>query len=134
MITWVEARVEPRSDKLKTERLESESSILDLDVKALKAETEARRARPFDQFEYVDVTFNAVANTDTDIIHTLEPPTPDDLDFQVVQWRFASAPAAAPVVYIDTSASRKQWSTGYLVLRCNVAAANATLLLTVRRQ
>src|SRR5688572_13022210 len=113
--------------------MESSSSNPDIDVEVLKSEIAAERARPFDQFEYVSVTFNSVANVDTDIQHSLNPPTPYDIDITPVQWRFGAAPAAAPVAYIDISATRKAWGAGYIVLRCNVASAEATLLLTVRR-
>ncbi len=91
-----------------------------------------KRARAFTQYQYVDVVFNATANADTDIVHTLKPPTVDSLDWEVVGVNFAAAPAAAPVIYRDTSATRRPWGNGYLVLRSNVASLSVTLRLTVR--
>lgn len=125
--------MEPKSARFQVERRESSSSNPNIDVDVLKSEIATERARPFDQFQYLDVTFNSVANGNTDIAHNLNPPTVDDIDVQVVRWKFAAAPAAAPVIYYDTSATRKAWGNGYLVVKCNVASAVATLLLTVRR-
>lgn len=87
---------------------------------------------PIAQFEYVTVTFNATANADTTIVHTLRPPTPDDVDYEVVRWNFGSAPATTPVLYVDSSGSKRAWGDGYIVLRCNIASASVTLRLTVR--
>jgi hypothetical protein len=99
---------------------------------AAKLAASLRSQLPVAQFEYVDVTFNATANANTDIRHSLSPTNPDEVDYVVVGWRFASAPATTPVIYRDTSATRRAAGTGYIVLRCNVASATATLLLTVR--
>lgn len=84
------------------------------------------------QFEYKDVNFNASANNDTIIPHSLTPATPEDVDYEVVRWNFASAPATAPVAYVDTSGSRRPWGQGYIVLRSNVANATATIRMSVR--
>lgn len=111
----------------------SESSNTDLSVDSLKGETTLRRALPYEQFEYVDVTFNAVEDADTDVLHTLKPPTPEDIDVQAVSWRFNGPPPECPCVYIDISSTRKVWGDGYIVVRSNVASAQCTLLLTVRR-
>ena|SRR5687767_15617880 len=84
------------------------------------------------QWEYVEVVFNSVANNDTIITHKLRPVDHEDVDFEVMGWEFASAPATAPVAYRDIGAARKAWGAGYIVLRCNVASARVTLRLTVR--
>jgi len=97
-----------------------------------KVENQLEKRTPLASFEYVDVTFNANANSDTVITHTLEPDNPEDIDYEVVRWNFSSAPATVPVVYRDSSATRKTWNEGYIVLRCNVASASATLRLSVR--
>lgn len=91
------------------------------------------RGSPFAQYEYVDMTFNSVANGDTAVPHGLSPETYEDIDFQVVRTNFTSAPAAAPIVYRDNSATRKAWGKGYVVLRANIASLRVTLLLTTRR-
>jgi hypothetical protein len=109
-----------------------ESAAPDAALAQAKLDATVRSMVPFAQYEYVDVTFNAVADADTDIRHSLRPLTPEGIDFQVVGINFASAPAAAPVIYRDTAAARRPWGTGYIVLRANVAALSATLLLTVR--
>ncbi|HYE17350.1 MAG TPA: hypothetical protein VEA69_02840 [Tepidisphaeraceae bacterium] len=101
-------------------------------LEAAKAAAATRQLIPYAQYEYVDVVFNAVADTDTDIKHSLSPPTPEDIDYQVVNWEYDAAPTAAPVVYRDSSATRRPWGAGYIVLRCNEDAVRATLLLTVR--
>lgn len=98
-----------------------------------KMEVQFEKATPLATYEYVDVTFNSVADNDTIIVHGLNPEDPEDVDYEVVRWSFSSAPAAAPVAYADSSASRKPWNQGYIVLRCNVASANATIRLSVRR-
>lgn len=89
---------------------------------------------PYGGYEYIEMVFNATADVDTEVPYaTLSPERPDDVDFQVVGVSFSSAPAAAPVVYKDTSATRRPWQRGYIVLRANVASLRATLLLTTRR-
>ena len=91
------------------------------------------QSSPYAQYEYVEVTFNSTADADTDIRHTLLPPTPEDLDYQVVRLNLTTAPTTTPIIYRDSSASRRAWGAGYLVLRATVASLSATLLLTVRR-
>lgn len=103
-----------------------------LDLQALKGEVAARRATPFAQYEYVSVTFNTTANADTDIRHSLKPPTAEDIDWQVMGLEFSTAPATVPVIYRDASATRRPWGSNFLVLRSNVSGLTATLLLTVR--
>lgn len=110
----------------------AEAPMLDLDIPTLKAENALRRSSPYAQFQYLTVTFNSTANANTDIRHTLQPPTPEDVDFQVVGFEFTSAPATVPVVYRDSGATRRVWGEEYIVLRCNVASAVVRLLLTVR--
>lgn len=93
-------------------------------------DAEITKAVPFARWQYVDVIFNSVANTDTDIVHGLNTL---DVNWQVVGWKFLSAPATTPVVYRDISGSARAWGKNYLILRCTVASAQATLLLTTRR-
>lgn len=113
-------------------RREGNPSEQPLDLQALKGEVGVRRALPYAQYEYVSVTFNATANADTDIRHNLQPPTAEDIDWQVVGLEFSSAPATIPIVYRDASATRRPWGDNFLVLRSNVSSLTATLLLTVR--
>ena len=119
--------MEPKSD-----RLYSEGSTPNLDLRSLRSETSLRRGIPYGSFEYVDVVFNATANVDTDIRHSLSPDNPEEIDWEVVQWRFASAPAGGVIVYKHTGAGRRPWGEGYITLRCNIASARATLRLSVR--
>lgn len=85
-----------------------------------------KASSPYTSFEYVDVTF-AGANTDYDVVHHLSPPIPESIDYQVVR------KSQACDVYNDTSGTRRPWGSGYITLRCTVANAVVTLLLTVRR-
>lgn len=87
----------------------------------------------YGQFRYVDVQFSSAANTDTIIKHDLRPPTPEDVDWQVVRIELATAPGTVPIIYRDGAAARRPWDTGYIVLRSNIASLKATLLLTVRQ-
>jgi hypothetical protein len=98
-----------------------------------RLENDFLKSAPVTQYEYKTVTFNSTANANTDIVHSLRPENPEDVDYQVVSWEFTSAPGTAPIVYKDTSASRRPWGDGYIVLKCNVASATATLLLSIRR-
>jgi hypothetical protein len=91
------------------------------------------RGSPFSQYQYVEVTFNSTANANTEVAHTLKPESYEDVDFQVVGIEQASAPATVPVIYKDSSSTRRPWGNGYIVLRANVASLRATLLLTTRR-
>lgn len=108
------------------------STAGDAGLAQAKIDASLRSTVPFAQYEYVDVTFNATANADTDIKHSLAPARAEEIDFQVVGVSFSSAPAAAPVIYRDSAAGRRPWGNGFIVLRANVAALRATLLLTVR--
>jgi hypothetical protein len=115
-------------------RLGEQPRLLELgELESLKTQAALGTRLPFVQYQYVDVTFNAVADVNTEIQHKLTPATPEDIDFIVVRVNFAAAPAAAPVVYRDSSATRRPWGQGYIVLRANVAALSCTLLLTVRQ-
>ena len=102
-------------------------------ISLTKLDPALERGLPFAQYQYVDVTFNATANVDTDIRHTLTTADPYAVRYLPINWQFGAAPAAAPGAYIDTSGSRKAWGAGYIVLRCNVAAAKARLLLFLER-
>lgn len=85
-----------------------------------------RKATPAAQYTYVDVTFGS-ANADHDIVHALRPADPDALDYQVVRADRATS------IYHDTSASRKRWGKGYVILRSSVANAVVRILLTIER-
>lgn len=100
---------------------------------ALRVEANLRRGIPYASYQYIDVTFNSTEDVDTDIKHNLNPTDPYDVDYEVVRWKFSAAPTAAPVVYEDTSASRRAWGLNYIVLRCNEASVEATLRLSIRR-
>ena len=81
---------------------------------------------PYAKYQYVTVTFNATANLDSEVQHTLRPRDFEAVDYQVVKIDKAG------VVYNDTSATRRAWTTNTIVLRCSAAGATATLLLTLR--
>lgn len=83
------------------------------------------RTQPWAQWEIVNVTFNATANVDTQIDHTLTPPTPEHVNYIVLRSNGAQS------IYHDATGTRRPWGAGYLILRSNVASAKATLLLTV---
>lgn len=106
----------------------------DIDIKALKQEIALLRGIPLAQYQYVDVTFNSVADTDTDISHTLKVTDPEEVDWEVVRWSFSSAPGGGVIVYKDSSATRRPWGVGYITLRCNIDSAQATLRLSARRR
>lgn len=103
---------------------------VDPDIGIQLLDQEISKSSPFNRFAYVDVTFNSVANTDTDIVHALNS---TDVQWQMVGWSFIVAPATSPVVYRDTSGTARAWGKNYLILRCNVAGATAKLLLTTAR-
>lgn len=84
--------------------------------------------QPFSQWEEVDVTFPAVANTDLVIPHTLTPPTPDHVNYVPIR------KDRALDVYHDTSATRRPWQSTYIVLRSTVASARVRLLLFVEHK
>lgn len=85
----------------------------------------ADKTQPFAQWQEVDVTFPAIADTDVVVEHSLAPPTVDHINYR------PQRKDRAADVYHDTSATRKQWQTGYILLRSNVANAKMTLLLWV---
>lgn len=92
-----------------------------------------RKAVPSIAFEYVTVTFAGTANLDTIVTTNLRPANPEDILYKVVDWQYFAAPASTPLVYKDTSSTRKPWGQGYIVLRCNVASVIAVLELTIKR-
>lgn len=92
---------------------------------------EVSKSTPFTKFQYLDVTFNSVANTDTDIAHDLNT---DEVDWQVVGLKFVIAPGTTPCIYRNIAGSARPWGRNYLILRSNVASVQATLLLTARRE
>lgn len=83
------------------------------------------RLQPFAQWEEVDVVFNSTANADTVVVHRLEPPDPEHVNYLPIR------KGQAADVYHDTSGMRKPWGLGYIILRSPVANAKVTLLLTV---
>lgn len=103
------------------------SAALLQELKALAQQI--AKAVPTTQFEYVDVTFNGTAHGDTEIRHSLSVKDPEQVRVIPVEWRFPSLPVDTPFVYKDTSSSRRPWGLGYLILRCNLANAQARLLL-----
>jgi len=106
------------------------TSALLQELKAL-AQTISKSV-PTAQYEYVDVTFNATANGDTEIRHSMTGiRDPEQVRAIPVEWRFPSLPLDAVFIYKDTSATRKLWGAGYIILRCNVASAQARLMLFV---
>lgn len=88
-----------------------------------------RNGLPFGRYEFKDVVFNATAAADTEITHSLTSGAPNDVHWVVTEWRFLSAPADPPYVYRSTAANAREWRSGVIVLRCNVASAQARLLL-----
>lgn len=85
-----------------------------------------KSASPFTSFEYVDVTFMA-ADTDYDVVHTLNPLNPELIDYQVVRADRSTN------IYHNYSGNRRVWGTGYITVRSTAASAQVTLLLTIRR-
>lgn len=83
------------------------------------------RLQPYAQWEEVDVVFNSAANADTVVVHRLEPPDPEHVNYLPVR------KGQAADVYHDTAGTRKPWGQGYIILRSPVASAKVTLLLTV---
>jgi hypothetical protein len=82
---------------------------------------------PFAQYERVEVTFPSSANTDVVVKHSLQPTSPEDIEYTVLKLDRAGR------VYNDQSATRKSWKQGYIYLRCDVASVKATVLLTAPR-
>lgn len=79
---------------------------------------------PYGQYEVVDVVFGD-AYVDTEVLHHLNPATPEHIDYQVIRR------GQAGVVYHDMSATRKPWRDGAITLRSNIAGARVTLLLSI---
>lgn len=88
-----------------------------------------RNGLPFGRYEFKDVTFNSTAAADTEITHTLTSGAPNDIHWLVTEWKFLTAPGDPPYVYRSTSPGSREWRNGVIVLRCNVASAQARLLL-----
>lgn len=82
---------------------------------------------PYSKFEYVTVTFPAVANTAIDVGHSLAPPDANNVDYEVVRADRACR------VYDDQSGTRRTWQTNYIVLKCDTASAVVQLRLSLRR-
>lgn len=86
--------------------------------------TQLREHTPYAQYELVNVTFGD-ANENLDIRHSLKPPTPEHVLFQVVS-------STAPVhVFRDISSGRKPWREGVIVLQADASDVSVTLLLMV---
>ncbi len=83
------------------------------------------RLQPWAQWEEVDVVFSSTANADTNIPHSLLPPSPEHIHYIPLR------KGQAADVYHDSTGTRKPWGTGYIILRSTVANAKVTLLLTV---
>lgn len=94
---------------------------LNIDFQTLKQHT------PFAQHQLVDVTFGE-AYADTEIRHTLQPPTPEHILYYVMDQ------AQSATIYRDMSGSRKPWRDGVITLRSNVANARVKLLLAVAHE
>lgn len=86
--------------------------------------TTLKEHAPYAQYQIVDVTFGE-AYADKEIRHSLQPPTPEHIDYTILRQ------AQAATVFHDMSGSRKAWREGVILLRSNVANARVTLLLTV---
>lgn len=98
-----------------------------------RLQQDVRKYTPAIEFEYVDVTFNSSANVDTVISTRLRPANPEDVIYTVVGLDFLSNPATVPVIYKDTSTTRKPWGVGFIVLRSNVGSLVAHLKLEIKR-
>lgn len=84
------------------------------------------KSTPFAEWVFLEVTFDA-ANKDTTIRHGFT--SNRDIIVVPVEWRFAAAPATAPVIYRILGAPLRE---GYLKVRSTVAG-EATVLVAVRR-
>jgi hypothetical protein len=89
-------------------------------------ERELRESSPLYRFEYVTVTFPTL-NQDYDVAHSLNPPDPDEVDYEVVRKDRSCD------VYNDQSGTRRTWGAGYITLRCTVSGATVQLRLSIRR-
>jgi hypothetical protein len=92
------------------------------------------RGVPFGQYEFVDVTFNSTANGDTEVKHSLILGDPEAVRIIPVSWNFSSTPADPPYVWRNIASTRRPWGEGYVILKCNIASAQARLLLVVEAQ
>ena len=92
------------------------------------------RGMPFGQYEFVDVTFNSTAHGDTEIKHSLVVSNPEAVRVIPVEWSFASTPVDPPYVWKNSASTRRAWGAGYIILRCNLASAQARLLLITESQ
>lgn len=97
-------------------------------------ETDIRSAFPFSATELVEVTFNATANADTVIRHSLNPTDPDGVKWSVWNLSLMASPSTVPVIYQDSSTAHRAWQTDYIILRSNVASLKAVILLGVPRE
>ena len=77
---------------------------------------------PFGRYRFIRVAFTT-ANTDVAVKHDLKPISPDNVGYLVVQQ------SAAGSVYIDSTASRRVWTTSSMYLRSNTANIVVTLLV-----
>lgn len=98
------------------------------------SEESLNRASPFAKWEWVRVTFNSTADTDTIIRHHLNPTDPETVLWSAWNHEAMSAPATVPHVYRDTSTGHRTWGDNFIVLRCKVANAKMVLLLTLPRK
>ncbi len=88
------------------------------------------KGEPFGQFQYVEVTFPDVANTDTNIQHELTLDATDRVRWIVVSARSSVTPDAFSI-YEDTSTTRRAWGKHNIILRCTQPSIKVTLLLVV---
>lgn len=82
--------------------------------------------QPFAQWELVDVTFPSTPDSDIQVPHGLQAPSPEHVYYIPVR------NAQAVDVYHDVAGTRLPWQPTYIVLRANVASAKVTLLLFVQ--
>lgn len=87
---------------------------------------------PFGQYEYVDVVFPPVADTDQVINYTqLKPENVADVRWMDVTPKdIGGSPAR---VYQSSASTRKPFTSGYVVLRCDQASYATRLLLFTER-
>lgn len=95
-----------------------------VDVEFLRNQLE-RRA-PIGQYQLVEEVQFGSPNTDLVVRHSLRPGSNEAIDYQVLK------SSGLPLVYHDTSPTRKPWGRDYILLRSPVANLKIDLLLTVR--
>lgn len=83
-----------------------------------------RVAVPFSHFQYLDVEFGD-ADVDTIVEHSLFTTDPEAVNYEVVRSDQACR------VYHDSSATRKLWGQGYIILRSDTADAVVRLRLSL---